>query len=227
MQSEKHLCQHNIEKAIQGAFNIRKRHIFDDSIINTGLEISGTALASQDAHELQEFAHREGFKDIVYDFVPNCKWSCINMNKIKVQWAKRIQQVERNGKLYNIIPGKWDADIFHPEMASNNIIVTIKPVKPIEPADPGYLMLPFHTYHVVEDITDLVPVLKFGRITLDCVQPRSLKSVSINRQGIYINRKYRDKVEHTDTVPDCQCVDNYELTIYYGNNILFQEELTL
>lgn len=230
VQSEKQLCRLNIEKAIQRTFNIKKRHIFDETVINTGLEISGAALASQDAHELQEFAHSEGFKDIVYNFVPNCRWSCINLNKIKVQWTERVQQVEQFGRLYNVVPGKWMDGTFYPDIVSRNVVVTICPDPGPGTAHPdgsGYALLPFHTYDVVEDISDLVPTLKFGRVTLECVQPRSLKSVSVNRQGIYINRKYRDKVEQTSIIPVCSCVNNYELTIHYGDNILFQEKLVL
>lgn len=229
IESEKHLCRLNIEKAIQRAFNIKKRHIFDETVINTGLEISGVALASQDAHELQEFAHSEGFKEVVYDFVPNCRWSCINMNKIKVQWAERVQQAEQFGQLYNIIPGTWKDGKFHPCVASRNVTVTVAPCdgSVVHPDGPGHIMLPFYTHNVVENITDLVPTLKFGRVTLECVRPLSLKSVSVNRQGIYVNRKYRDKVEHSGVLPVCPCVNAYELMIHYGDNILFQEKLAL
>jgi hypothetical protein len=239
------LTQVNIEKAIQKTFNIKKRHIFCETVINNGVEISGIAIASQDAHELQEFAHIEGFKDLLYDFVPNCKWSCLNLNKIKIQWDARSQQKQINGQLYNIISGAWDENKeFIAFALSKKIKVTIVPEPNLIPnidTNIKHILVPYHTYQKINDISDIVPSLKFGKIKLDCIDPKDLQLISINRQGIYINRKYRDKVDIIEetipapAVPDPQfkaldvpnLVDNYCLTIYYGDNIIFQETLSL
>jgi hypothetical protein len=227
--------QFNVERALQRSFHIRKPPSLGDCVLKTGLEITGLAVASQDALELQELAHSKGFKDIKYDFVPNCKWSCINFNKLKVQWAMKCQQTTIDGKQYNILPGAWSEDgkIFNVDALSTNIDIVIQPIlasasdSDSDSDSSSYILLPFHTYQVTKDISTLMPALKFGKKQLECINPKDLQSISINRQGIYVNRRHRDKIDEVtlDSKSVYSVINAYNLCVYHNKSIIFHEDL--
>lgn len=222
------LIQNNIEQALEHTFNMkRKKPFHNGTVVNHGIEIRGYALASQDCHQLEEFAKSEGF-DIKIDFTPNRKWSCLNISKIKVQWSEKVKQISRNGQIYNLIPGKWISEAeFIPDIISTNTRVVIKNTStstnpsPDDSRLPGNsILIPFKAYQRTNDISHLVPTVKFGDQKMECYKPQDLQNISINRQGIYINRKYRDKVELTDDNTEYMMVDTYDLTLHYLDNVL-------
>jgi hypothetical protein len=224
------LLRSNIERAIQRTFNIRKLHDFGPAgIVGQGVEISGAAVASQEAQELNSLL-LELAMDLAepYHFPPNGKWSVLNMNKIKVQWANRCQQtVDSSGKVWNIIPGSWIGDVFSPDLLSRSVRVEIHPSAPPPSQKSSCILIPHHIYHIQSDINDLVPQVRFGKKQLECVNPKSIASISINRQGIYVNRKYRDKMELVRPADPLTYikVDQYRLDIYYNDRILDSYDL--
>jgi len=226
------IMQHNIEQAIQRTFNIKSKRCTTrwsrGTLTETGIEIGGIAVASQNCHELTEHLRSEGH-DYIYDFVPNGKWSCINFTKIKLHWARRAQQTASGagGATYNIIPGVWSNGSFYPDLLSKDVEVEIKPTTTPTSSPSNYILLPVSVYRFHYDISNngCVPALRFGRCELQCITPLSLFTVSINRQGIYINRKFREKADLITETVDYPKVDQYELTIRYKGHVVFKELL--
>lgn len=161
------LMQTNVEKALQKSFNIHKEQSIENHCIENGLEITGFAIVSQDASELQEFAHSKGFKDVKYDFVPNCRWSCVNFNKLKILWSVKCQQTTIKDIYYNILPGTWKNNVFHADMLSSEVEILITPKLPLDAplcaASGNYILIPFHTYRIVKDISLSMPTLTFNK----------------------------------------------------------------
>lgn len=242
------LLKFNIERAIQSTFNIKKTHNFVDTagvpktlvpdvlvpdvIVPDAFEISGIAVASQEAQELNNILFKEGHLTGQYYFSPNGKWSVLYMNKIKIQWAERCKQTkDQNGKIWNIVPGSWQKDVFLPDLQAHahahKVRVEIHPTVSQTP-DTGTLniLIPHHIYKLQTDISNLVPQVRFDKKQLECVNPKSIANVSINRQGIYVNRKYRDKVDLVDLSDKKYTkVDHYRLNIYYNNQLIDSYEL--
>lgn len=220
----------NVERAIQRTFNIKKRSLLDNrersfanAIVGSGVEIGGIAIASQEAQELNDILKTEGHT-FRYFFAPNGRWSVLNINKIKVQWASRVQQIRKDARYWNIVPGHWSQDgkVFYPDMLSEHVQVMITPTKAAQAQAQahGYILLPYKSYKICTDISDLVPKVRFDQWELECVQPKSLSTISVNRQGIYINRKYREKTE--DAVENACYMEcpAYELSIYYQGQLI-------
>lgn len=223
------LMQSNIERALQSTFNIRG-HISNGLYTRKpGLEITGHAIASQDALELQELAREEGFKDVMWHFVSNSRWSCINFTKIKALWSNRCQQVLVNGVLYNILYGSWIDKEYHVAAMAQDVKIVIKPISVLNEHDALNetvpILIPHQTYYIVQDITSSVPALKFDKKQLECINPKNLLKISINRQGIYINRKFRDKIDVRTGTVDQTTIGYFELRIHHEDNIIFQEIL--
>jgi hypothetical protein len=218
------LVQCNVEQAIQRTFNIKKPNILPGkSVIGSGVEISGFAVASQEARELNDIMRSEGHHDGFYDFAPNCKWSVLNMNKIKVQWAARCSQVLIQNQIWNIVAGSWEEAVFIPDVLFDRIRVEIRPIgKDILQSTVNYVLIPHATYHIQSDISNMIPQIRFGKKQLECVQPKSIATVSVNRQGLYVNRKYREKTRLVALPPDhtYPLIPSYQLDIYYDDQLL-------
>jgi hypothetical protein len=219
------LTQFNIEQAIQRSFNIKKSSNIIDNVSNDGIEISGYAIASQEAHTLNEILGTERqLTDVSpYYFAPNGKWSVINFNKIKIRWADRCRQVQDdNGCIWNIVSGHWRDRIFIPDVLSNGVHIEFESLDMTEPEpEPSdhSVLLPHTIYRSNEDISTVVPQVRFSNCLLECIRPLSLETISINRQGIYINRKFRDKID----LCDCKNIPRmarFRLRILYGKQLL-------
>jgi hypothetical protein len=238
------LTRSNIERAIQDSFKIkgksRTRDEDQTDVEEAGVEISGTATASQEVRELNDILRHEGFgPDKFLDFAPNGKWSVLNMNKIKVQWATRCQQTRIDGTVWNIVPGRWEGSAFLPNMLSSMVKVKMTPSTPVsglgsEPGA-GHVLIPHGICRTLTDIplrgggpspSTSIPQLRFLGKTLECVSPRSLMCTSVNRQGIYINRKYRDKIELVSPPEDrTAMLREYRLDIYYKDELLSSQNI--
>lgn len=223
------LIQSNVEKAIQQTFNINKGGPGGPAgpschLVDTGVEISGFAVVSQEARELNDIIKSMGCDYYgLYDFAPNGNWSVLNLNKIKVQWAVRCQQYRDNhGKIWNILPGSWASESeFQPDMLSEHVKVIITvPGRQLN-CDKGYALVPYENYTTQRNIAEIVPNIRFDKKQLDCIHPRSMGTVSINRRGIYINRKYREKIEIVDLQDqEYPRVSKGRIDIYYKGKLL-------
>lgn len=217
------LTQFNVEQAIQRSFNIKKSSNFIDSVLDDGIEISGYAIASQEAHTLNEILGTEKHLTDVspYYFAPNGKWSVINFNKIKIRWADQCRQVQDdNGLIWNMVYGHWRNKTFIPNV-SKGVYVEFESLDMLgsEPSDHNAL-LPHIIYRSNEDIGTLVPQVRFSNCLLECIRPLSLETISINRQGIYINRKFRDKIDLCDYNKDIPRMSRFRLHIFYEKHLL-------
>lgn len=235
------LTQKNIERAIRRNFNIKPRPCSStrsekgtsiDHVIEDGVEISGLAIASQEASQLNEILKAEGHAyEPVYHFAPNGRWSLLNFNKIKVQWAEKCMQCEGSDgtDIFNIIKGKWKNGIFIPYLLSPKVYAEIIPtdkdqfqektVRISSSGEDAEIMIPHKVYKVQQDLDDIK--VRFERKTLECVNPRSIMTISVNRQGIYINRKFREKVNMINSLDNISTVVNhYTLNIYYEGVLL-------
>lgn len=219
------LTQFNVEQAIQRSFNIKKSSNFIDTVLDDGIEISGYAIASQETHTLNEILGTEGHLTDVspYYFAPNGKWSVINFNKIKIIWADRCRQVQDdNGLIWNIVSGHWRNKTFIPNVLSKGVHVEFESLDMTEtepePSEHNAL-LPHIIYRSNQDISKLVPQVRFSNCLLECIRPLSLETVSINRQGIYINRKFRDKIDLCD-YKNIPRMAKFRLHIFYEKQLL-------
>ena len=216
----------NIELAIQRAFNIKKYPIQEVRKEDNGLEVNGFAIASQNATELNEVAI--GYHIPPYHFVANGKWSCINFNKIKVKWTEVCSQTDTPDGIYNILTGYWDSMSFYPDVMNDKTVVKITPTSTHAHARTRTrtrtkIMVPLATSYASKVIK--VPKIRFNKNELESVEPKNISSVSVNRCGIYINRKYRDKTVMVDTPDDSLKIDSYTMTIIYEDNVLFEQNI--
>lgn len=217
----------NIEHAIQNTFNIKRPNNLittqNKDISESGIEVSGLSIASQHASELNDVII--GCNVPLYHFVANGKWSCINFNKVKVNWKNSCTQTMVSGITYNIIIGHWKNGSFFPDMLDCKTIVKItpRPVPEPEPESQTLILLPQQVYHTSHDIK--VPTIRFNKQELECIKPKNSYTISINRQGVYINRKYRNKTVMVEVPPNCKIIVTYKLTITYDNHVLFDQEL--
>ena len=166
-----------------------------------------------------------GVRTGLYYFAPHGKWSVINFNKIKVKWAKRCQQVKTDDGIWTVLEGTWKDQVFLPYLESDSIKVVIHPLSQSQSqsqsqSPEGRLLVPYQSYHQVTDITAQVPQVRFERSLLECVNPKSIANISVNRQGIYVNRKYRDKIELSEGLATDQYLKHYRMEIYHDDQLI-------
>jgi hypothetical protein len=190
--SQVHNC---IENALDKKFKLGKKLPEYPS----ELEWFNFCLVTQDWDELNEFIFTNNLKipesaRPVY-FNPQSKWSCLYLPKIKIRW-KENYQVRLGCTMYNILEGEWLNGYFIPKIAPGNMLVKIKPYY-IDYKLPNVVLIPVKSYCVSQNITE-IPTVTIADENLDCVYASMYCNVSFNRQGLYINRKFRDKVVEID-----------------------------
>lgn len=213
--------KYHIEQAIQRSFNINKQLTESDPYCKgPGYEISGLAVASQEAQQLNDVLFDRGVRTGYYYFSPHGKWSVINFNKIKIKWANRCQQIQNDDGIWTILEGEWKDGNFLPYIESDRVKVVIRPLH--RQQSEGRVLVPFQSFHHITDISGQVPQVRFEKNTLECVSPKSIAVISVNRQGVYINRKYREKMElSTEPIQKSdQFLSHYQLEIYLDGQLL-------
>ncbi len=143
--------QRNINRAIEQTFNIRGGdHGVSDCVRCPSISIDGYAVVSQDCNLLQDVVQKMGYSDtVLFNFVQHGRWSCINIDKIKVML--RLKQVEIASVVYNVVYGSWKDGIFHVEGHERHAPqVRIRPEdsSSINFAD-NYVLLPHTVYRIV------------------------------------------------------------------------------
>ena len=223
-------------------FNLKQTDSPTTSTAETGLqsanfEWSHQCLVTQDWDELNEFIYTnelsipEHKKPLYFD--PHAKWSCMLLPKVKIRWFSRVKQVKVQNALYNVIEGSWNATgEFCPKMstdaADGEPIVKILPYfATAESSSSSYVLIPFKDYSVTHLITEiaeetkLLPTLTVANETLECVYAAMHFNISFNRQGLYINRKYRDKTEQIsqqDLPDNAIIIEPAVINISFKNN---------
>jgi hypothetical protein len=184
-----------------------------DSHPSLNFEWSHQCLVTQDWDELNEFIYTNEINIPEHKrpeyFDPHSKWSCMLLPKVKIRWFSRVKQVKILNTLYNVIEGTWNASgEFCPKMSSDTAdgeaVIKILPYFGVrEPMVSTCVLIPFKDYSVThliretaeEEGKSLLPTLTVADETLECVYAAMHFNISFNRQGLYINRKYRDKTE--------------------------------
>ena len=191
-----------IMDSLNTRFNLCKKNVSLDPENTPDLEWSHICLVTQDWDELNEFIYKNelSMTPPLY-FSPQSNWGCILLPKIKFKWTTRAKQVEIGCQLYNVLEGVWD------DSGAFIIDKTLK-IYPYFPSIVGHsvntILIPFKTYTSTNIIPGTELPLKIGGETLECVYAGMHCSVNFNRQGLYINRKFRDKVEQMpfDKLPE-------------------------
>jgi hypothetical protein len=204
--------QSYILKALNNRYNLTEQATTDIFERNdTTVEWSHNCMVTQDWDELNEFIYTNELnmpdeKKPAY-FEPHSKWSCIVLPKIKIRWTTRVKQIKLGSTLFNILEGKWDSSgAFLPNVASaDELAVKIYPYHASSPAlkdtnsNEAIVLIPFKNYTSTQKIPDdTLPKLCIANENLECVYSTVYVNVSFNRQGLYINRKYREKTEYVN-----------------------------
>lgn len=196
-----------IIKALNNRYNLTEQEttvIFERN--DTTVEWSHNCMVTQDWDELNEFIYANELnmpdeKKPAY-FEPHSKWSCIVLPKIKIRWTTRVKQIKLGSTLFNILEGKWDSSgAFLPNVAgADGISVKIYPYHASSQAlKEAIVLIPFKNYTSTQKIpADSLPKLCIANENLECVYSTMYVNVSFNRQGLYINRKYREKTEYVN-----------------------------
>lgn len=183
--------------------------------------------ATQDFDSLSEFMYT--FKltlnteqPPVY-FDPTAQWAYIRLPKLKLRWKDnmRVSQVEMGKRMYNVINVTWrDNKMYLPVEDGTSCEITTRyiltPEQQVET-----VLLPYGTLDITK--TDEDPQIKVSGHTLTCKYPLTHYSVCFNRQGIYVNRKYRDKTEYIAELPEPYVIiepQSIRLTDHAGNVLL-------
>lgn len=192
------------------------------TIETPGFEASYISFASQEAHQLNEYIkYTDSDGPMVYHFAPHGKWSIISTPKIKAQWRDKCQQITDNDGVWNAISGIYRSDGFYPFMLDNDVCICIKLHH--SKSGPGVLLVPYQTYRLYT-VTPrkYIPDISFKGEKLKCVDPCTYSMISINRQGVYINRKYRHKMDLEKEIQEQKNTHatDYELTIHYKDELV-------
>jgi hypothetical protein len=224
-----------ITQAIDKKFNFASTHQ-ETGLANTGFEWSHQCLVTQDWDELNEFIYTNDLSIPEHKrpeyFDPQSKWSCMLLPKVKIRWFTRVKQVKICNTLYNVIEGSWnEAGEFCPKMSTDaddgDAVVKILPYFGSPSVGPASALIPFKDYSVTHLMTEdaeavqMLPTITVANETLECVYAAMHFNISFNRQGLYINRKYRDKTEQismADLPENTVIIEPAVINISFKNN---------
>lgn len=188
---------------------------------------SSVCIVTQDWDELNEFIYsnkitiKDSMKPLYFE--PNGKWCCLTLPKLKLRWKNRLKQIRLGKQLYNIMSGNWkDNGSFAPELEKSNVSVLIYPLGGVmEDCRTKKVLIPFKNYEITKKQD--VPEVVIGGHKMECVYPYCHYRLSFNRQGLYINRKNRSKVEELQILDD----DDYIIIEPLSISISDEKGLTL
>lgn len=157
---------------------------------------SALCTVTQDIDELNEYIYINKLNLQIKPkyFDPKGKWVYITQPKIKLRWHNRIRQCQIGKQLYNIVPGTWDVEgnSYIPDIEENKCVCKIKTNQTIE-NPPSKTLIPFRSYYHTE--LGYAPNINIEGHRMECVYPLVHYHVHFNRQGLYVNRKYREKID--------------------------------
>lgn len=161
-------------------------------------------IATQDTDLANEFAYLHNIADkmtqkMIY-FNPSSQWCYLLIPKFKIKWqGGKTLQVNIGNRIYNVLKGSWKVNVFYPKMENNEHTIKIIPVSSSETTNDttnATVLIPYNTYHYTDTYID--PEMKIDSKNFKCIYPYVHYGLSFNRQGIYLNRKFRDKIELCD-----------------------------
>jgi hypothetical protein len=214
-----------IETALNKRFNLYLNSHNDIYQSKTnGLEWSNLCIVTQEFDELNEFIY---MNEVSMDddkrpeyFEPQSKWAFILLFKIKLRWETKVKQIKLGQQYYHVLLGSWQDQAFLPNIEDKDVILKIYPFFKIQTEQvPTVVLVPFKDYKVTKLKTE-TPELVIANESLKCVYSASHYNVSFNRQGLYINRKFREiKDEITlDSVPQDYLIIEPSVIEFTRNN---------
>jgi hypothetical protein len=203
--------------AINQRFNLDIKTDKVPDIQNELTEFSHYSIVTQDWDELNEFIYLQELNMVerpLY-FDPYASWSGLIVPKIKIRWAARAKQVKIGQTLYNILDGSWDeAGAFTPHKTN----IRIFPYYPAAEHRTNCVLVPFKQYTCTQ-VTKDVPEVSIAGEKISCVYSAAHYNICFNRQGLYINRKFRDKVEPEQIPDNFEIIEPAAIEINFGNSV--------
>lgn len=149
------------------------------------------SFVTHDYDMLAEFIFKFKLQIKAVYFDPDQFWSFIRIPKIKLKWKNEVEQVKIGVKTYNILTGHWHDGNFIPSMENGECVI-IPSVRIAQEHQVSTVLIPYGV-----DITyqDEPPGPEFEIEDVTCKYGITYYNISINRYGIYINRKYRE-IQH-------------------------------
>ena len=195
------------------------------SVVTDGVEVTSSSIVSQDYEDLRIATDPKHYLAIP-SFLPHNSWGALVKNKIKISWKNRCKHTMDNNQLCNVVEGMCREGIFYPDLTDPKAVVSIKSTDIPIPEGTTRMLIPFNDYTTLIPLTaSLIPSLKMGDTRLACQGAWSYYNISINRQGLYINRKFREKKDIIESNDNIYRVDRYTLNITYDNKLLLEIDI--
>lgn len=178
-------------------------------------------LVTQDIDDIHEFIYKLNLSigvDVSLNyFSPQGKLAYFFLPKIKLHWKEKVQQVRVGTELYNIISDfKWDDKYQMFKIENLDVKMKMKCKESSQPKTINIkaLLVPckLYTRTIVDNDAPKVKILnkkmqyEYSYLHFEFI---------MNRQGIYVNRKYRDKYDIVDDfdTKDCMIVEPTQVII--------------
>ena len=213
-----------IETALNNRFNFvnSEKDIYQSK--TNGLEWTNLCMVTQEFDELNEFIY---FNELVIDdekrpeyFDPQSKWAFILLFKIKMRWETKVKQIKLGQQYYHVLLGSWQDGAFLPNIEDKDVVLKIYPFFKIQQEQYcNVVLIPFKDYKVTKLKTE-TPELVIANENLKCVYSATHYNVSFNRQGLYINRKFRDIKDQIalDSLPEDYLIIEPSVIEFTRNN---------
>lgn len=179
------------------------------------------AVVTQEVDELNEFVYKLGLKlteplMFMY-FEPHSTLSYILLPKIKLHWQEKISQTRVDGKVYNIIT-EYSYNKKHNLIILGNLdcvaYLQLQQGSDFEKIANGHVPLLISTDPLISTIRDCEPPrIRILRKKLKYAYPMIHFNVVINRQGIHVNRKHREKQDFIDCPSDFFILEPFQIII--------------
>jgi hypothetical protein len=156
-----------------------------------GLEIR--CLVTQNSDAVADFIYGNdmALPESLSYFDPHSQWCAVVIPKFKIRWRDRLHTIRLGILDYHIIPGICKGTKFYPYVEDDNWGLCIE-LPECHESPEAILVEAEKSIHINMSIPP--PTVMVADHIMNCVYSRALLNVSINRQGFYVNRKYRNKV---------------------------------
>lgn len=155
-------------------------------------------IVTQDIDDIHEFIYKLKItldhKLVMNYFLPQGKLAYFFLPKIKIHWVEKIQQIQIGTDVYNIIKDfNWQPQYDMFELGNSDMKMKMK-CKNFQYKTVDAILVPCKLYSntIIDEDPPKVKIMKkkmqyeYRYLHFDFI---------MNRQGIYVNRKHRDKLD--------------------------------
>lgn len=155
---------------------------------------------TQDYDMLTEFIFKfrlrldsEVYSNRLVYFDPEHYWAYIRIPKLKLKWGSPVSQTKIGVRTYSILSGTWNNGNFLPGVEAGTSCELVPSVPVPKEQQVGTVLVPHgNIISVVDDPDPGFKIPDLPSLNLKCKYAITYYNININRNGIYINRKYRD-----------------------------------